>query len=300
MKKTVKLIYIVWVHLTLEQARTLAVFAREGSLAAAARALHRTHSAVLYGLRQLEEQCGLSLLDRSGYRTVLTERGIEVLKCCDDLLEAEANLIFRCEILRQGWEPVLSVVFDAVYPLAPVLEVVRMVSRTSAPTRVRLQAAALAQVEERFVADKASLMISILPTALTGVTVLPLRPIEVHLVAHRDHALAGRKRLVRDDLNAFALLTVQGSDPRLRLPAERDVQSAVALSDFHAKKAAILAGIGYGWLPDWLTEEERARGELQVVDLEEGNVHAFHPHLVHREPLGPAGRMAVAHFAGGP
>ncbi|MBL8916562.1 MAG: LysR family transcriptional regulator, partial [Archangium sp.] len=38
---------------TLEQARTLDAFAREGTLQAAAKRLHKTHPAVLYALKQL-------------------------------------------------------------------------------------------------------------------------------------------------------------------------------------------------------------------------------------------------------
>jgi DNA-binding transcriptional LysR family regulator len=87
---------------------------------------------------------------------------------------------------------------------------------------------------------------------------------------------------------------VRGSDPRLQLStAPFDEQSSVHLSDFHSKKAAILAGIGFGWLPDWLIEKELARGELVALELPQGSVHAFEPRLAHRGRLGPAGRLVL-------
>ena len=47
-------------NVTLDQARTLDAFAREGTLQAAAKRLSKGHPAVLYALKQLEQQTGLA------------------------------------------------------------------------------------------------------------------------------------------------------------------------------------------------------------------------------------------------
>lgn len=286
-------------HVTLEQARTLDAFAKAGTLQAAAKALHKAHSAVLYALKQLEAQTGLTLFDRSGYRTKLTAAGEEVLRHCRALLDAEASLVAACEELASGWEPVLRVVFDAIVPLSPVLEVVRALKDAKAPTRVQLSVDSLSGVEARFEAEKAQVMISVLPPRLEGLTVVPLPKLKARLVAHQAHPLARLKRgLTREELAQHVLLTVRGSDPRLQLStAQLDEQSTVHLSDFHAKKAAILAGLGFGWLPDWLIEAELARGELKPLALPQGSVHAFEPRLLHRGRPGPAARLLLASLA---
>jgi DNA-binding transcriptional LysR family regulator len=46
-------------HVTLDQARALDAFARTGTFQAAAKELHKVHTAVLYALKQLESQTGL-------------------------------------------------------------------------------------------------------------------------------------------------------------------------------------------------------------------------------------------------
>jgi DNA-binding transcriptional LysR family regulator len=283
-------------HITLEQARTLDAFAKAGTLQAAAKSLHKAHSAVLYALKQLETQTGLVLFDRSGYRTRLTPAGEEVLRHCRVLLEAEASLQAACEELASGWEPVLRVVFDAIVPLGPVLEVVRALKDAKAPTRVQLSVDSLGGVEERFEATGAQVMITVLPPRLEGLTRVPLPRLKARLVAHKSHPLAKLKRTVtRGDLSQHVLLTVRGSDPRLQLSTARlDELSTVHLSDFHAKKAAILAGIGFGWLPDWLIEQELARGDLKLLRLPQGSVHTFEPLLLHRGVIGPAARTLVA------
>jgi DNA-binding transcriptional LysR family regulator len=279
-------------NVTLEQARALAAFHAAGTLQGAAKALHRTHTAVLYALKQLEAQTGLALFDRTGYRTRLTPAGDEVLRRCRGLLDAERALVESCRELKSGWEPLLTVVFDAILPLGPTLEVVRALREAGSPTRLKLTVDSLDGVEQRFVADDAQVLISVLPVRLEGLTIISLPRLRARLVAHRSHPLAKLRTVSRGDLAEHVLLTVRGSDPRLQLStAQLDEQSQVHLSDFHAKKAAIMAGIGFGWLPDWLIEREVQKGELKPLTLPQGSVHAFEPRLAHRGRLGPAGRL---------
>lgn len=282
-------------HITLDQARTLDAFARAGTLQAAARALHKGHPAVLYALKQLETQTGLSLFDRSGYRTRLTSAGEAVLRHCRELLEAERRLQETCAVLQSGWEPRLQVVFDAVFPLAPLLEAVRVLRAQAAPTRVMLAVDSLDGVEKRFEAESAQLMVSVLPPRSPELRTAALPKLQARLVAHRKHPLAKLPRVTEEALAQHVLLTVRGSDPRLQLAtASLDQQSSVHLSDFHAKKAAILSGIGFGWLPDWLIEGELAAKTLVPLKLPQGSVHTFHPRLAWRGELGPAGQLLRA------
>jgi DNA-binding transcriptional LysR family regulator len=278
-------------NVTLDQARTLDAFAREGTLQAAAKRLHKGHPAVMYALKQLETQTGLALFDRSGYRTRLTHAGDAVLRHCRAMLEAERALEVTCSVLHSGWEPVLRLVFDAIVPLSPVLEVVKRVRAQQAPTKVMLSVDSLAGVEARFAAEQAQMMVSVLPpTQVEGLTIHKLPQLRARLVAHRSHPLSKRPRVTREELTEHVLLTVRGSDPRLQLlTAELDIQSTVHLPDFHSKKAAIMAGIGFGWLPEWLIERELARGEIRPLKLAQGAVHVFEPRVSTRGKLGPAG-----------
>jgi DNA-binding transcriptional LysR family regulator len=278
-------------NVTLDQARTLDAFARAGTLQAAAKRLHKGHPAVLYALKQLEQQTGLSLFDRSGYRTRLTPEGDAVLRHCRALLEVERELAATCAVLQSGWEPVLRVVFDAIVPLSPFLEVVRRVRAERAPTRVMLSVDSLGGVETRFEAEQAQVMVTVLPPQPgPSLSVRALPKLKARLVAHRTHPLAKLERVTRDQLAEHVLLTVRGSDPRLQLAtADLDTQSTVHLSDFHAKKSAIVGGLGFGWLPDWLIEKELSRGELRPLKLAQGAVHVFEPRVVTRGTLGKAG-----------
>ena len=287
-------------HITLDQARAMEAFAKGGSFNAAAKLLRRTHSAVVYSLQQLENQTGLVLFNRTGYRTRLTAQGEILLNDCTAVLAAEARLIRRCEILRANWEPLLTMVFDAIYPLGPAFEITRTLARLAAQTRVQVKVDSLASVEKRFVKDNADLMVTVLPPNYSDGAAIPLPDLKAYLVAHRTHPLAMRKSLQRSELEGYMLLTVREPDSRLQLPGSIERQSSAQLSDFHSKKAAILAGIGYGWLPEWLIAHELKRKELQVLKVAEGNSYVFKPLLITRTPLGRAGQIALEHLSNFP
>ncbi len=280
---------------TLDQARALDALARHGTFALAAKALHKAHTAVLYAIKQLETQTDLTLLDRSEYRSKLTPAGEAVLVRCRALLAEERKLLDACQTLKSGWEPTLKVVFDAVYPLAPVLEVVKALREDAAPTRIEVTTGSLGGVEQRFVDDQAHAMVTVLPVERSDVVKVKLKPLTAHLVAGRGHPLARAKGTVpRAQLEEHVLVTVQGSDPRLNLPtAEIDKQSLVRVPDFHAKKAALVAGLGFGWLPDWLIQSELRAGTLVPLKLSGQASHRFEPALYHRPLLGPAGQRLV-------
>jgi DNA-binding transcriptional LysR family regulator len=286
------------VHVSLDQARALDAWARFGTFQRAAEALRKGHTAVLYAVRTLEEQAGIELVDRTGYRSRLTPAGQRVLEQCRKLLATERELESLCAELRGGWEPSLKVVFDGVFPAAPILRVVGELAADKAPTRIEVAVAFLARVEETFERDQADFMITVLPPEGPGLSGVALPEIRARLVAHRKHPAARhhKRSLTPDDLAAYVLVTVQGSDPRLQLatgPLER--RSTVRLPDFHAKKAAILQGIGLGWLPEHLILRELERRELVAFELDGRRWHSFEPRLYYRhgQGLGRAGTRVL-------
>jgi len=87
---------------------------------------------------------------------------------------------------------------------------------------------------------------------------------------------------------------VRGSDPRLDLPTSAlEAHSTIHLNDFASKRGAILAGLGYGWLPDAMIADDLARGRLRRVRWTRSSRHVFRPRLFHRGHPGPATRRLI-------
>ena len=283
---------------SLEQARALDALARAGTFAGAAKLLRRGHTSVLYLLSTLEDTLGFPVLDRSGYRTRLTPRGRRVLEGCRALLGAEATLATAIAELRAGWEPTVTVVFDGIVPIDPLLRAVGRLVDQKVPTRIDVRAEFLAGVEATFERDAADVMIAVLPPRATDLATIDLAPLQASLVARSDHPLA-RGRHDERALTSHLLLTVRGSDPRLDLSTARiETRSTVLLNDFASKRAAILAGIGYGWLPDAMIAAELAKGRLRRIRWARDSTHVFHPRLYHRGQIGPAARQLIDALAG--
>lgn len=284
-------------NVTLEQARALDALARHGTFERAAAALHKRHTAILYALKTLEEQSGVVLLDRRGYRTRLTPAGTRVLEHARKLLAAARELEDACAEIRTGWEPDLRLVFDGIFPVEPILEVAAAIASAGATTRVDVSTDFLTGVERAFVEADADLMISIITPQASDLRVVRLAPIRARLLTHRDHPLARvRGDISPADLAAHVLLTVRGSDPRLHL-STGDIEATITfrLNDFHAKKAGLLARLGYGWMPEHLVEAELRKRVLVPLRWRGEDVHVFEPRLYYRagRRLGRAARLVV-------
>ncbi len=265
-------------HITLDQLRVLDAVAIEGTLAKAAARLRKRPSALVYALGQLEAQSGLPILDRSGYRTALSPAGERFLAAARELLASYDQLGDLCHRLRTGWEPNLRIVLDGIYPSRPVLKQVQAIRDAGASTSVEVSVEYLAGVEEAFVQRRADLMISVLPPRGVGLATRALPPLPAYLVAGRQHPLSRLRTATRLDLAEHTLVTVRGSDPRLKLPtASLEPAAAIQLHDFSSKREALLAGMGYGWLPAYVIADDLRRGRLRRVRFVEGSEHVFRP-----------------------
>src|SRR5277367_501856 len=110
---------------TLLQLQCFTALVEHGSFAAAAVHLNRTHPTVHAALKSLEQQLGIVLLDRAGYRVTLTAEGAAFharttlfLRQFDELRRAAAQL-------AAGEEPELRVVIGDLCPLPQTLGMLR-------------------------------------------------------------------------------------------------------------------------------------------------------------------------------
>lgn len=278
--------------LDLESLLALDAVVRTGSFARAARQLHKVTSAVSYQVKKLEEQLGLSLVDRSGYRVKLTAQGEVVLAEGRRLLRQAHQVEALAQQLASGWEARLLVVVDGILPLADTLRALKEMADEGVPTRIQLKIEFLYGVQYRFERDAADLMLAkdYEPAALLHAQAL--EEVECVLCVGPGHPLASLGRPAHlEDLHAHVELSIQDSsdrgDDRHMFGGER----VFFLSGFMAKKQALLMGIGFGWMPRYLIERELASGELKELPYDGGSRFRFTPWLVHRldRPLGRAG-----------
>jgi len=295
----------VGLDFTLDQLEVLEAIDRFGGFAAAAKRLHRATSAVSYAVKSLEGALGVSLFERSGRGAKLTPAGRVVLEGARDVLERSRRLERLGADLEGGWEPELRIIVDGSLPQAPIVRACQRFLARKLSTRILLSVEYLSGVRRRFDRDEGHLMLAIDPAGDPRLVTQPLPPLEMVLVAHRSHPVhAGRDTLDRATLASFVEVLVADSGARDAPPPTRVAQIGsphlFELSDFYSKRAAILAGLGYGWLPSHLAEDDVASGELREVRFDEGSRYVLQPLVAHRRDaaLGPAARALLEDLLG--
>ncbi|GLP97930.1 LysR family transcriptional regulator [Paraferrimonas sedimenticola] len=285
--------------LDLEAFEVLKVLVEQGSFAKAAEQLHKAQSAVSYQIKKLESQLGIELFDRSQYRAQLTPEGQAVLEEGQRLLQQAQHIEEMAQRFGQGWEASLSVIIDGALPSAPVMRAIKTLAERQLTTRVQLKMEFLSGVSRRFERDNADLMLALDYQAHAGYQASALPEITSVLVANRSHPLSRQANIRLADLQQHLELTILDSaldESNRNDPLLFDSERVFYLSSFDDKKQALLMGLGYGWMPKYLIEDELVHGELVQLDYRPGNSYRFRPMLVQNanRSLGRAGQLLKA------
>ncbi|MCB0415347.1 MAG: LysR family transcriptional regulator, partial [Bdellovibrionales bacterium] len=266
--------------ITLEQARAFEAVARLGTIKSAAQSLNKGHSAVLYLLKNLEEQTGLSLFDRSGYRNRLSPEGQVVLKFCRQILSFVSDLNIACQHMKDEWEPTVKLVYDGVIDFNMIINAFQILQQHS-PTEIKIISAYLNEVTDRFEKEKADFMFTVLPIHPKGMLSIDLPPVIMKLVSHNQHPLITKKnRITAALLRDHAYIRVRDTSGLIKLSTDNiDFRSSFLVNDFITKKQAILKRLGFGWLPEYMIEKEIAKGTLKILQTDISNSYEFKPKL---------------------
>jgi DNA-binding transcriptional LysR family regulator len=283
---------------SLEQWGILASIVDEGGFAQAAAALHKSQSAVSYGVARLQEALDVPLLEVDGRRAVLTAHGKTLLKRARPLLRDLDTLEELARNLKQGWEPELQLVVDAAFPRERLLNIVAELQQLCPNTELQVSDAVLSGAEEAIVDQRADVVVTTrLPPDYLGELLLNITFTAVASPAHALFALG--RALTAEDLVRHVQVVVHDSGtkhPRDEgwLGAER----RCTVTSMEASLATVKAGLGYAWLPEHLTAEAVKQGTLRPLPLISGGSRAVPLNLVLVRPeiAGPAARAAVEIF----
>jgi DNA-binding transcriptional LysR family regulator len=280
---------------TLDQLRMFIVVADTGSFSAAARRLNRAQSVVSYTVANLEAQLGVTLFERNGRVPALTEAGRALLADARRIGLLVDEMRARASGLQRGLEAEVAVAVDVLFPTCALVEVLREFATEFPTVTLRLCVEGLGGVAQR-VLDRAA-GFGVGGRVAAACAELGWRRIgEVVLVpvgppSHPLAAISGPipQAAVRDQLQL--VLT-----DRTRLTEGQDfgVHSLRTwrLGDLGAKHAMLLAGVGWGNMPEHMVADDLATGRLVRLKLEDAAEYRFELGLVSRtdHPPGPAAR----------
>ncbi|TLS68303.1 LysR family transcriptional regulator [Mariprofundus erugo] len=280
--------------MTLDQLRALCAVVEQGGFHAASQALFRSQSAISIAIRNLEQELGLSLFDRNGYRPVLTPEGQVLYGKARSILARSEEMASIASHFARGEETEISLAMSAIAPVEQVLEVIRAVSLRAPATRMSLQVENMGGTLERLQEKAVNFAIAEQFVPVDGVEQVRLTSTEMVAVISPSFSLAHRyPRMTLADLESCVQVVVR--DTSRRLPKQTAGVLAGApqwlVNDFDMKKRMIMSGAGWGRMPRHRVNEELADGRLLALAGKGLDAMKIDMYLFRRldEPMGPVG-----------
>ena len=258
--------------LTLDQVQLFLTVADTGSFSAAARATGRAQSAVTYAIQRLEDQVGAPLFDRSDYRPSLTVTGRALLPRARRIAEEVGSFRLQARAMAGGLEPELPLVVDAMFPMDRLICALAEFQREFPSVQTRIYAASLGATAQHVLDRRCVLGLALGfgdDNELFGRA--PVTRIRLLPVAAPEHPLAKLGRpLSPEDLRDHVQLVLTDSSA-LTSGKDHGVYAVQTwrLSDLSVKHTLLLAGLGWGSMPEHMVAADLEAGRLVRLQARE-------------------------------
>ncbi|MEA3013739.1 MAG: hypothetical protein QOD42_2284 [Sphingomonadales bacterium] len=282
---------------SIDQLLVLLAVAEEGSFTAAARRLGRATSAISYAIDTLEQQLGLPLFDRGTTRKPrLTREGEAVVSEAKAVAFSVETLRARVRGFLDDLEPEVSLVVDSLLPTGRLTRLLRDFNDTFPTVPIRLLVETLGGVERALRDDHARIGVgSQLHMTMTGFRRVDIEAVRLIPVAAPGHPLARATKAAPREASDFIQLILSE-----RPAADGRDFGVVSLNswrigDLTAKHSLLLAGLGWGGMPEPVVRADIEAGRLVRLNLRNWRGGEYNLQAVHKvdTPPGPAGRWLI-------
>ena len=259
-------------QISVRQLEVLDAMAREGSVTAAAHALHLTQPAVSMQIRQLEDHLGITLFESVGRGLQITEPGRDLAAIARDLLERMDDLALAASELRgvRRGRVRLGVVSTAKY-FVPRLLAKFLDSHPG--LELKLNVYNRERIIEQLQTFAIDLGIMGRPPEGSSLTGIPFAPNPLAIVAPPTHPLSRRSRIAPEELESQPFI-VRESGSGTRIAMDRfladigiTINPIMETDSNETIKQAVMAGIGIGMLSLHTVRLEQAAGRLVTLPV---------------------------------
>jgi len=281
--------------LSIDAIETIDAISRQGSFSAAASELHKVPSALTYQMKKLEKDLDVSLFNRDGYRTTLTEAGKALLTEGRQLLEKAHDVETHVKRIATGIEPSITIAVTDLFQMELILETVKDFYAAGFDTHIKITKEVYGGSWDALASNRADISVGAPGDAPVGGNYATKDLGEVALVfavaSHRPLANV-TKTLENQDILPYRIAAV--ADSSKNLPARTSGiltgQEVLTVPDMQSKLATQLAGLAIGYLPKRLVEDYVHQHKLVIKNVSEPKA-AIQLHLAWRKQnktMGPA------------
>lgn len=281
---------------------TFVQVAELGNFSRAAEKLGYSQPTVSVQIRQLEEELGFRLFDRIGHAVRLTDKGREALvyaqQVCllcqqmslDDPENKDQETLIRVATADSLSASLLHDCFPLIQQKHPGIHMVLTTAGTGDLFRL------LDQNEVDLVCTLDSHIYN------THYRIAGEKKIGVHFVVSANDPLAAQDSVSKEDfITQNLLLTEKGMSYRRLLDEWLSKSSLEVRPILEAGQADLLCsltemGLGYSFLPDFVTEDAAKHGTIKRLDIEDFSPDLWKQILYHREKWVSPSLQAVLHI----
>lgn len=252
---------------SLRHLRYLATLAETKHFGRAAEACLVTQSTLSAGLKELETQLGVTLVERTKRRVMVTPLGEEVVARSRRLLSAAGEIV---DLVRAAAEPLSGPLALGVIPtVAPFLlpKVLARVRKAHPKLKLHLVEDLTARLLERLAAGELDLALIALPYRAPDIETLELGDDPFLLATPAGHPLAGHKHVDARELERAPLLLLEDGhclrDHALaacRLAEAAPAGERLQATSLHTLAQMVAGGMGVTLLPQMAVDAGLAKG----------------------------------------
>ncbi|MEZ8676056.1 LysR family transcriptional regulator [Vibrio cyclitrophicus] len=266
---------------TLDQWQTLYEIDRAGSIQAAALQLNKSHTTLIYALRKLEDQLGVSLVQVEGRRAVLSEDGKSLLRRASSMLEQARELELISEQLAKGVESEIVVAVDHLCCLKRLYQPMAAFLAENNTTSIQVIETSLSKTTEMVTQELADVAIINLPITNYSAEAFGFTIMEP--VVASSHSLANVSSISLNQLSSLPQIVVRDLGSVEKLTEKKDVgwlksSQRITVDNFDHAFGAVEQGVGYCRLPKHIVES-RGNDKLTVLNVENGSRYQVPLHL---------------------
>lgn len=255
-------------NFTLHDLQCFDAVVRQGGFQAAATVLHRSHPSIFAAVAKLEQQLGLALLDRNGYRVQLTIEGRSFHQRVQPLLREVESLRSHATQLAMGEESDLHVVVGDICPRPQILSLLSRFFSKCSGTRLHLYCESVTGPVERLFEDKADLIFHTVDKNDHRLESINLFNVPFVPVVAKDFLSFPISRSIRpEQLREYTQCVMRDSARHPPSHSHFLIEGAhqCTVADQIIKKEIILQGLAWGHMPQFLVDRELQKGQLLSI-----------------------------------
>src|ERR1043166_4709430 len=230
-------------------------------------------SSASQAVQNIEENLGVTLIDRSCRPWELTDEGRHFYDGCREVLERYDDVVASVKRTRASGNAVIRVAAIYSVNMRDMTQRVQEFGRQHPEAKIEVDYAHPERVLERVLSDEVDLGIISYPDERKGLTIIPWHEQEMVLVCTPQHRFAKLKRVEFSELQDEIFvgfdtdLVIAKKIDRFLKNYGVDPNVAVRFDNIEAAKRAVEAGSGIAIIPKPPLEHELQLGTLAAVSL---------------------------------